>query len=265
VLRRQALAFLAAGLTWGATDEEAIWKDYLAWYRKQPDTVSDLRRAYRAHLGLSGIGESEASERLRVVDRLTRERREELQPAFFDRTYSTATPRFNIEPNALLVETVRGLDPGLALDVDMGQGRNAVYLASRGWDVTGFDYSAEGVAVARRTAAKAGVALNALIRRNEDFDFGRAQWDLIVMTYTWVPLRAPYLQRIVDALKPGGLLVFEHMTDESGSERSPAWLPTPNQLPELFRTLRILRYEDTRAKADWSWRPERISRLVAQK
>ena len=85
------------------------------------------------------------------------------------------------------------------------------------------------------------------------------------MSYTWVPLQAPYLQRIVDALTPGGLLVFEHMMDESGSERAAAWLPRPEQLRTVFRGLRVLRYEDTRAKADWSWRPERIARLVARK
>jgi SAM-dependent methyltransferase len=265
VLRRDALGCLVViGLAWGATDEETIWKDYLAWYRKQPDTVSDLRQAYLDYLKLSGLNESEAAERSRIVDRLARERRKELQPAFFDRTYSTATPRFNAGPNALLVETVRDLKPGRALDIDMGQGRNAVFLASKGWDVTGFDYSVEGIAAARRAAAKAGVSVHALVRRHEDFDFGRAQWDLVLMSYTWVPLQ-PYAQRIIDALKPGGLLVFEHMMDESGSESAAAWLPKPNQLLEAFRSLRILRYEDTWASADWSWRPERIARLVARK
>jgi hypothetical protein len=66
-------------------------------------------------------------------------------------------------------------------------------------------------------------------------------------------------------LKPGGILVFEHLMNESGSERAAAWLPKPNGLFEVFGCLRILRYEDTRAQADWSWRPERIARLVAQK
>jgi SAM-dependent methyltransferase len=266
VLRREALGYLAAiGLAGGATGEDTIWKDYVAWYRKQPDTVSDLRAAYLEYLKRSGVNEAEAAERCQVVDRLVRQRREELQPAFFDRTYSTATPRFNTGPNALLVETVRDLEPGRALDVDMGQGRNAIFLAYQGRAVTGFDYSAEGIAAARRAAAKAGVSLDASVGRHEDFDFGRARWDLILMSYTWVPLRPPYLQRIIDALKPGGVLVFEHLMDESGSQRSAAWLPKPNQLLEAFGALRILRYEDSRAQADWSWRPERIARLLARK
>jgi SAM-dependent methyltransferase len=265
VLRRNFFSVFAAATISAAADQETIWNDYVAWYRKQPDTVSDLHAAYAEHMKRAGIPEAEAAGRLRVIDRLVRERRAELQPAFFDRTYSTSTPRFNTEPNALLVATVRDLKPGRALDVHMGQGRNAVYLAWKGWDVTGFDFSAEGVAAARRAAAKAGVSLDAVIRRHEDFDFGRDRWDLIVMSYTWVPLQEPYPQRIVDSLKPGGLLVFEHMLDESGSERAAPWLPRPDQLPETFRGLRVLRYEDTRAKADWSWRPERIARLVARK
>jgi hypothetical protein len=107
--------------------------------------------------------------------------------------------------------------------------------------------------------------LTALVRRHEDFDFGRAQWDLVVMSYTWVPLKEPYVGRILESLKPGGVLVFEHLMDQSGSDRAAGWLPRPNQLLEVFGSLRILRYEDLRAPADWSWRPERIARLVASK
>jgi SAM-dependent methyltransferase len=266
VRRRYLLGCVAAvGLGWCGTDEEKIWTEYVAWYRKQPIAVSDPRRSYLDHLRRSGVSEAELQDRSKIIERLARERRDELHPLFFDRTYSSAAPRFNTKPNAWLVEAVRGLKPGRALDIDMGQGRNAVYLASKGWDVTGFDFSAEGVRAARQAAGKAGVAVTALIRRHEEFEFGRAQWDLAVMSYTWVPLRAPYIERIIDSLKPGGLVVFEHLMDESESESAAPWLPRPNQLLQLFGRLRVLRYEDVRASADWSWRPERIARLVAQK
>jgi SAM-dependent methyltransferase len=265
-LRRRHLLWplIALGLAWGAAGQEKIWSEYLDWYRRQPAAVTDLRAAYLEHLLRSGLDAAAIQERAAVIGRLAAERREELYPFFFDRTYSGA-PRFNTEPNALLVEAVRDLKPGDALDIHMGQGRNAVFLATRGWQVTGFDFSAEGVRTAREAAAKAGVPLTALVRRHEDFDFGRARWDLIVMSYTWVPLREPYLGRIVESLKPGGVLVFEHLMDQSGSDRAAPWLPRPNQLPEVFGRLRILRYEDLRAPADWSWRPERIARLVARK
>jgi hypothetical protein len=53
--------------------------------------------------------------------------------------------------------------------------------------------------------------------------------------------------------------------DESGSENAAPWLPRPNQLLEVFGRLRVLRYKDVRASADWSWRPERTARLVTEK
>ena len=53
--------------------------------------------------------------------------------------------------------TVEERKPGRALDVGMGEGRNAVFLALKGWDVTGFEISDEGVAIAQRNARAAGV------------------------------------------------------------------------------------------------------------
>lgn len=267
MLRRGRWLCIAAfvGIAWCAADPETVWREYLDWYRRQPVSVTDARARYLEHLRASGKDHQEIQERGRIIERFSRERRDELQPLFFDRTYASQTPRFNAAPNALLVEAVRERPPGKALDAHMGQGRNAVYLASLGWDVTGFDYSEEGVRAARLAAQKAGVKLNAVVARHEEFDFGASRWDLIVLSYTWLPLRSPYVEKILASLKPGGLLVFEHMMDESGSQTAAPWLPRPNQLLELFGSLRILRYEDVRAQADWSWRPERVARLVAEK
>lgn len=266
MMRRRDLpvCLAAAALRARGADAERIWKDYLEWYRRQP-LSTDLRAGYRAHLQSAGLGDGEIEERVRIVERLSRERRDELQPLFFDRTYAAAEPRFNTAPNALLAETVREMAPGRALDVHMGQGRNALFLASRGWGVTGFDYSEEGVRAAREAAEKAALPLTALVSRHEDFDFGRERWDLVLMLYTWVPLRSEYPRRIVESLKPGGVLIFEHLMEESGSPRAAPWLPRPGELPRIFSRLRIVRYEDVRRTADWSWRPERVARLVGRK
>jgi SAM-dependent methyltransferase len=265
-MQRRLFIGCAAALRWIRGDEEETWKEYVAWYRKQAIGITNLREAYTAHLKGMGLGEGAVRERIRAVERLARERRAELHPYFFDRTYSSTEARFNTAPNALLVETARGLRPGRALDVDMGEGRNAVYLASKGWEVTGFDFSEAGVGAARRAAERAGVKLTALVERHEAFDFGRGRWDLVVMSYTWVPIRgADYAERIVDSLRPGGVLVFEHLLDESGGEGAAPWLPRPNELLKVFARLRILRYEDARMRADWSWREERVARLVGQR
>ncbi len=266
ISRRQFGCVAAAGLGWWPAGDDGIWAEYVEWYGKLPIGVSDPIAAYADHLKGLGLGTAEAQNRLRVVERLVKERRAELHPLFFDRTYRSGSPRFNTAPNALLVETVREMKPGRALDIHMGEGRNSVFLASRGWDVTGFDFSQEGVAAAERAAQRAGVRIRALVRRHEEFDFGREQWDLVVMSYTWVPIRgARYADRIMESLKPGGVVVFEHLMDESGSEGAAAWLPRPNELLQVFGALRILRYEDVRARADWAWRVERVARLVGKK
>lgn len=59
----------------------------------------------------------------------------------FDRIYTSLEPGSSVRPNAFLVDLVKGKTPGTALDIAMGQGRNSVYLASSGWDVTDSSYA----------------------------------------------------------------------------------------------------------------------------
>jgi hypothetical protein len=61
-------------------------------------------------------------------------------PEVWDGVYSDATPVFSTAPNTFMTEAVKGLKPGRALDIGMGQGRNSVYLAKLGWKVTGFGH-----------------------------------------------------------------------------------------------------------------------------
>ncbi len=130
-MRRRALLGYVAALGAAWADEDSIWSEYVAWYRRQPIGVSDLPAAYESHLKSLGLGADAIRGRLRMVERLSETRRAELHPFFFDRTYSSAEPRFNTAPNALLADTVRELKPGRALDIHMGEGRNAVFLASK--------------------------------------------------------------------------------------------------------------------------------------
>ena len=66
-------------------------------------------------------------------------------PERWDSIYSDPVSIFNTAPNAFMAEVVKGLKPGRALDIGMGQGRNSVFLARLGWDVSGFDISERGV------------------------------------------------------------------------------------------------------------------------
>ena len=93
------------------------------------------------------------------------------------------TPEFFAAANCTAEICVEDRPPGKALDIGMGQGRNAIFLAQQGWDVTGFDPSPIGVRQAQATAHKLKLYLEALVVREEDFDLGHQRWDLIVMTY----------------------------------------------------------------------------------
>ena len=176
-------------------------------------------------------------------------------------------PDFNPEPNGFLVDVTKGLTPGAALDVGMGQGRNALHLAKLGWTVTGFDVSQVGVEQAQRSAKAAGVKLTALQQSSREFDWGTEKWDLIVLAY-FPALRAS-VPKILQGLRPGGHVVVEAY--QADAALHPPGAPGPgvtfgeNELLTIFGALRTLRYEDVTARADWGMRETRVVRLLARK
>jgi SAM-dependent methyltransferase len=172
---------------------------------------------------------------------------------------------FDHAPNAFLVEFIKTLKPGRALDVGMGQGRNTIYLAQRGYQVTGFDLAAAGVNLAREQAAKSGVKVTAVLADAQTYDFGEAQWDLIVFCY--VPFDG-LTERVERGLKPGGIVLVENFHRDTAKVRL---LPEgfgDNELLQAFHGFRILHYEDVLTRQDWGAQladANRIVRLAAQK
>ena len=183
----------------------------------------------------------------------------------WDRVYAHEPQLYTTEPNALLVEVAEAMTPGRALDIGMGQGRNAGYLALRGWDVTGVDVSGEGVRQARASAAGVRVVHQAV----EEFEMGVAEWDLIAGIYVHgVVLRES--ERIIAALRPGGVLVVEGFHRDAmklGFEGMTGGLLgyKSNALLRHFLPLRVERYEDRMALADWRRIEAPIVRMVARK
>ena len=145
----------------------------------------------------------------------------------------------------------------------MGQGRNTIFLAQQGWDVTGFDAADEGVRQAQAEADRLGLKIHAEVNKLEKFEFGESRGDLIVLTYAPTKAVAPKVER---ALRPGGAVLVE---DRHSDTRRvwPAGTFNDNELVVLFRGLRILRYEDVWARPDWnaSRVNERLVRLFAEK
>jgi len=173
---------------------------------------------------------------------------------YWDDVYSHNQAIFSHQPTELLRYAVKDRPPGKALDIGMGQGRNAIFLAQQGWDVTGFDPSVEGVRQAQDTARKLKLHLSASVAREEDFDLGRDKWDLIVMTYVR-RLNSEDASRIEQALKRGGILAYEN---NNVGER--------NELLRLFLRFRILRFEDVDTHTDWHPQKKlQVERLICEK
>jgi len=213
-------------------------------------TDEQIFEKYAAKLKADGIAESEIARRITLL----RTEHNALEADYWSRYYLNPDSNFNHSPNAFLMETVKGKQPGVALDYGMGQGRNAIYLASLGWDTWGFDPAEGGIAIAQKRAMELGLTLHTSAVRDSDYDFGKQRFDLILFSWT-MPL-VP-VEKIVDSLKPGGIVVMEC---------GPGFLNGRNAFLHLFDSLEIVRYEIIREKADFYNRREtEVIRLVARK
>jgi 2-polyprenyl-3-methyl-5-hydroxy-6-metoxy-1,4-benzoquinol methylase len=247
-----------------ASSEQAgqnICRDYTEWAaRTHPTGESDPIEEYRKELISRGMSSADAGRRIGALGlSMLQLQCSEASRLYFDKTYHAKTPDFNPEPNAFLVEMARIMKPGRALDVAMGQGRNAIYLAINGWDVTGFDVSENGLAIARKAADQAGVKINIVRQGWEEFEFGNEKWDLIVLSYAWVPTNdSAFVKKMCDSLRPGGSIILEQlfMFGRKANE----------ELKAIQNHLRILRYEEVDAEGDWGGPANKmLIRMIARR
>lgn len=192
--------------------------------------------------------------------------------ARWDQVYLNPDGKVPVNPSTLVLETTANLKAGVALDVGMGNGRNAIYLARKGWKVTGVDISQAAVKQAQAEAAKLKLELDTRAGDVERMDIGRDKYDLIICMYVhMVPVRNA--KKFIDALKPGGVLIVEghHVEAQAMGLRPESGGPSGymnNQLLRAFERLRIVRYEDRTTQAEWLNGPEGrapIVRMVARK
>ena len=155
-----------------------------------------------------------------------------------------------------------GLLPGRrALDVAMGTGRNAIYLAEMGFEVEGVDVSPEAVNTTLNSAREAGVDVRAQVADLEgDYHIEPAAYDVIIcFNY----LQRSLMPQIKDGLRKGGVIVYEtFIVDQArfGKPRNPDYLLKHNELLEMFRDFRCLRYREGIMEG-----PKAIASIIAQK
>jgi SAM-dependent methyltransferase len=161
----------------------------------------------------------------------------------WERRYRSGERRaedFEAAPAPLLIETAGKLPPGKALDLACGTGRNALWLAEHGWNVTAVDGAPKAIRVLLDRASERHLKIDTRVADLEkhEFEIAPAAWDLIAMCY--------YLQRDLFApakrgiVAGGVLLAIVHVT-EPGEELTPHRLHA-GQLKNYFRGWEILHY-----------------------
>jgi tellurite methyltransferase len=148
--------------------------------------------------------------------------------------------------------------PGRALDIAAGMGKNALFLAEKGFEVDAVDISD----VAMDALADRHLRVHARCRDLDTYDIPGGRYDLI--------LNIRYLNRrlfpyIIEGLKPGGLLVFETFIEkpgENGVSMHRDFLLRENELLHAFLALQVLHYEEKNVSG--SKGPEQVASLVAR-
>lgn len=175
-------------------------------------------------------------------------------PSFWDQNYSASAEfKYGEQPNAFLVAQAARLPSGarILLPGD-GEGRNSVWLAEQGHTVFSVDGSAVGLARAQDLARRRGVSVHTTHADLAQWQPEPASFDAVVCIYLHLPpaLRTPVHRKLVQALRPGGLLLLEAFHPDqlpltSGGPKDAAMLYTLEKLRADFDGLHELLAEET--------------------
>lgn len=164
---------------------------------------------------------------------------------------------YGTEPNEFLKEQLAKLKPGTILFGAEGEGRNAVYAAKQGWDVSAFDISIEGKNKALSLAKENQVTIDYRIGQLPELEFEHEQFDAIALIYAHFPpnIKSQYHQLLSKYLKKGGTLIleafgkqhleFQKKNEKIGGPRDLAALFSTEELQADFDNYEIIQLEET--------------------
>jgi tellurite methyltransferase len=170
--------------------------------------------------------------------------------AQWDQRYSRPTFIFGKSPAQFLAENYQYIPfEGNVLDMGMGEGRNAVFLAQKGYKVTGIDISSVAVKKSYLLAQEFGVKIKGVVASLKDYQIAPASYDAIVCFYY---VDRSLIEKMKTWLKPGGVIIFEAFTvkekDKDKSKKndplSQSLYVKEQELLTLFPGLRVLKYEE---------------------
>ena len=129
----------------------------------------------------------------------------------WDDRYKTEEFAYGEEPNNYLKEQIEKLNPGAILFPAEGEGRNAIFAAKLGWQVSAFDISEEGRNKALRLAENNNVSLDYQVGELETLDFQEGKFDAIALIYAHFPatIKSEIHKQLDKLLRKDGIVIFE--------------------------------------------------------
>lgn len=153
---------------------------------------------------------------------------------------------FGLEPNDFLREQATKLPRGRVLSLGEGEGRNAVWLATQGFDVWSVDLSPVGVDKTLKLAESHGVTVHASVGDLADYVIEPTTWDVIIsiFAHTPPPIRKRIHRQVVSGLRHGGVYLLEAYTPSqialgTGGPKDPSLMPTAELLADELSGLRF--------------------------
>lgn len=164
--------------------------------------------------------------------------------------YDCKEYRYGTEPNSFFRDQITGSGPGSLLLPAEGEGRNAVFAAQLGWDVTAFDFSSVARDKALSLAKERGVAIKYQTISAEDF-CSEELFDAIALIFTHFPLsiRDAFLPKLPLLLKPGGKIIAEvyskkQLANGTGGPKADHMLYSKDQFLAYFPQMEVIRAEE---------------------
>ncbi len=166
---------------------------------------------------------------------------------FWNERYSVEEYVYGKVPNTFFSAHIMQLNPGKLLLPGEGEGRNAVFAASLGWQVHAFDVSEAGQSKALRLAAETGVSIQYTLSPYLQYDNNGEYYDAIGLFFTHQPseMRTAFHQRLITMLAPGGILIMEKFHKDqvhryTGGPGNVDFLVNEQEVLQDFGSLEIL-------------------------
>lgn len=161
---------------------------------------------------------------------------------FWDKRYAESTYVYGKAPAASLAQNLDYLKSSLRiLDVGMGEGRNAVFLARKGHQVVGVDISPVAIQKAKQLARESGVRIETVVSSMAKYNPGPGSFDAIICYYY---VDKEIHSKFMEWLRPGGILMYEAFTKRQSRGRDSSYMLEDGEILSLFPGMRILKYEE---------------------